>query len=167
MTEEEIWQLVQDNEKALRRICSKLLPPSRREELDEMYGAVVLERAHSIMNTYDAAKGAGPRHHLLVNVRWYAYKWINRQQVLRRRAGASIEDHEPRAEEDQDTSLRVDTILEGVPDSHAQILKWRYASGFTPAEIAEHLGCEIADVRRVCAEGLRMARGRRRSRREV
>lgn len=161
MTHEEVWQLVQSSESALRRECRRYLPSARMSELDEMYSDVVLSRAIAIMNTYDAAKGAGPRHHLISNVRWYAYKWVNREAKIRRRHGADVDDHDPGYVDSQDNSLRVETILNKVPDEYAQVLRWRYMNGYTPEEIAQHLDVSRDEVKRMCREGLRAARGER------
>lgn len=161
MTEQEVWELVLANEDSLRVACRKFLPRSMRRDFEELYSSVVYSRAHSIMRTYDASKGASPAVHLLVNVRWYAYKWIMRRASAKaKHASLEDRDRDPTGDDSSisETNAEVYAILDKLDDLDAQLLRWKYVMGFSHAEIASHLNVTLGAVKGLCRNALERAK---------
>lgn len=72
----QVWSLVIANESQLRNAVLRGLPRELAKYAEDVYSDVVLSRACSIMRTYKAAAGASPGAHLVINAKWYIYKWV-------------------------------------------------------------------------------------------
>lgn len=169
MTQAEVWELVVSNRPILRREIRRFLPRERADELDEMYSDVVLARAQRIMELYCPDKGAKPLTYLIANCRWYAYKWVHGrngswEEPNPIKAAKSLQQTvaatgvEPDYAVDYDTRLRVQSILEQLPQDAANLLRWHLMSGFTFQEIGEHLQMKAKKVALMYARAFALAR---------
>lgn len=162
MTQQEVWDLVAQNERLLRRESRRYLPASRYGELDELYSDVVIMRAHSIMATYRPEFGVLPITHLCANVRWYAYKWVHRRcyKYVPPPVDTSRGKHDEGYDSDHEIKARVSLILDSLPEDAANILKWHIIQECTFGEIAAHFDPPItrAQVKSMYRDALELAR---------
>lgn len=123
MTNEEVWQLVLDNQRLLRREVRRYAP----RDVEECYSEVVLGRAVSIMKTYEPRVGVLPITHLCACVRWYAYKYARRKQHKQEVPdSAVVYDDDP------------NFLLDGLDEEDQNLLRWRFIEDYSIAELAEH-----------------------------
>lgn len=164
MTSEEVWAMLLEHERLLRRTVRAALPRHRRDELDEAYSDVVLNRAHDIMATFDVARGVLPITHLCANVRWYAAKWVHRRCYKYIPPPVDLSLHERHDSGDSvrsaDVLAEVDLILGALPEDARLLLEWYVMKGFTLGEIAKHFDPPMtkAQVKTRYREALELAR---------
>jgi DNA-directed RNA polymerase specialized sigma24 family protein len=173
MTREEVWQMLVDHEKLLRREVARGLPSSMRSRVDDAYSECVTDRAHAIMSTYDPDRGSKPITHLCACVRWYVFKWKSPSYAAAKRrvseakalseidpAGALAETLGDGGASEAESEVRADlsSALAPLPEADRRLLEWALADGFTSVEIGEHLGTCPRRVRKAVADALGRAR---------
>lgn len=153
-----VWRLVHENEAALRGSCMKMLPKNMRHELEELYSDVVLSRAVSIMRTYDHTKGASPISHLVIAVKWYAFKWVVKK-TKKAHAGETLLDSMSVDESpNRDRTIEAYDLLDRLPRPQADLLRWRFVQGCDAEEIAEHLGITVREAKLRLSKAMRSIR---------
>jgi len=153
------------------------LPRHRLRELDDAYGDVVLARCQDIMRNYDPAHVSSktgqpvlPISFLLRNVGWYALEWALDRKYKKKVptvpltvvSSPSIEGEDTIRDEltctrDYQGHLRVSMVLERMPSSLADILRWTFLHGCDDSEIAKHLGIRRGEAKRLREEALAQA----------
>jgi DNA-directed RNA polymerase specialized sigma24 family protein len=178
MTREEVWQMLVDHEKLLRREVARGLPRSMRGRVEDAYSECVTDRAHAIMRTYDPGRGVKPITHLCAAVRWYVLKWKNPSYAATKRlvseakrfsevedAGAALAERlgdGGASEASAEVKAELESALAPLSGGDRRLLEWALAEGFTSAEIGEHLKMTPRKVRRAVADALSAARSRAR-----
>jgi len=139
------WEFVVQHEAELRRMCRRAV--KQRLDLEEdLYSAVVIDRAESIYNTYDPdhPSGAPLKTHMFINMRLYAHKWMATQGRPRAaRFDVQLSDgHDVRTEENADLAERewVEVLLSRLDVYHQRIVRLYHWEGLTFQEIAHRLG---------------------------
>jgi len=164
MTSDEVWALVLEHERLLKRTVRAALPSHRRHELEEAYSDVVLARAHAIMGTFLAERNVLPITHLCANVRWYAAKWVHRRCYKYIPPPVDVTLHEKHdggdAVQSADVLAEVSLLLEALPEEARQLLEWYVMKGFTLGEIAKHFDPPMtkAQVKTRYREALELAK---------
>lgn len=153
----EVWDLVLNNERLLRRECLRYLPRNRKDEADEMYSDVVIARAHSIMATFIDG-GVKPITHLCANVRWYAYKWSHGRCYKYVPPPVDVTLHDSGYVNNHESVAEVKLILSSLPEEAADLLRWHVMMGLTFDEIARHVGETKAQVKTRFREAVQMAK---------
>ena len=71
------WDFVVEHERELRRMCESVCR-YRPDLVEDLYSAVVIDRAVMVYRTYNPEheSGAPLKTHMLINLRFYAYKWL-------------------------------------------------------------------------------------------
>lgn len=168
MTQQEVWDLVAQNERLLKREIRRYLPKGRdrEERLEEVYSECVLARAHAIMATYNGS--VLPITHLVASVRWYAYKLLGPKKYWHYKPVPDSASPEKLRALDRgarcasEAQAEAATMLEAMRSSgfgdEADVLRWVLMSGLTHAEIASHLGITRAAARQRYEQALRLAR---------
>jgi RNA polymerase sigma factor (sigma-70 family) len=158
-----VWDLVIQNERLIRREVRKFLPRDRAGEFDELYSDVVYGRCVDVMRTYREGRGAKPITHLCVNLRWYAYKWVNRRRSTEFRD--SLFDHGDKRNhaiatfsEDASIGIEVHSVLATLPEDMANLLEWSIVKEYSVKEIADHLGVKQSQVREDLAHAMDLVR---------
>lgn len=154
MSDDEVWAMVIERERSLRRLCSRY---AEGEELDDLYCEVVLGKCLQIMRTYDPEKGAAPYSHLYQCVRWYCFKW-SEKRTKRRRDTRPLLGYDAGVDVDEDSRLDASIIMEALPRRHADVLRWVLMQGCTFVEVARHLGTTAGKVSALYDQALEMAR---------
>jgi DNA-directed RNA polymerase specialized sigma24 family protein len=159
VTQQEVWDLVLKMEHKLKRAIKRWLPRRRWDELDEMYSACVLARAHQVMSHYDPAKGASPEGHLLRSCVWHAYRWARGTAFKavpepmdpgKMPEGSHTGEHEACAQ--------VSTLLCELYEDERRLVEWILLEGFTYEEVAAHTGDSKKRVRRAYQAALEVLR---------
>jgi hypothetical protein len=168
MTDQEVWSLVLASEPLLRREICRYLPRHRRSELEEVYSECVFARAHSIMATYDPARGVLPVTHLVASVRWYAYKMWGPKKYWHYKKIPDVMDPEvmklrergvaSRAEQEVEASTMLEAMCDAGYADEADLIRWVLMSELTYGEIGAHLGLTRAQVKTRYNEALTIAR---------
>jgi|SRR6185437_2347086 len=164
MTQDEVWQLIAQNERLLKREIRRRLPAERRDELDEMYSDVVISRAHAIMETYDPSRNVLPITHLCANIRWYAHKWVHRRCYKYVPPPVDLTEHDSGDDgatvKTAETIAEVSLVLDSLPKEAANILRWHLLQNCTLREIADHYDppLTIGQMKTRYQEALELAR---------
>ena len=172
MTQEEVWALVLNNEKLLKREIGRYVPRrlngKENPDFDVAYSDVVIARAHDIMATFKPELGNLPITHLCANARWYAYKWVHRRcyKAVPEPASEMLSTMDPAASNGElhEIQLHVAQILEEIRQvdaTAAKILEWHLLKGYTLDEIADHFDPPISrkECRQLYEEAVALAQG--------
>lgn len=138
------FEFIQENEKRIRSILAAKNP----HLVDEMWSDVVVLRAPNIANTWDPLKGASFKGHMLTNINWYAFKYLNQHSARLAKAKpleTSLDSsyYLP----DSDTVEVVNNLLSKLSKQSAALLIMRHYQNADFNKMGEALGTERGAAR--------------------
>ncbi len=136
------FKLIEENKAQIKRMLASKNPML----VDEMWSDVVIRRAPNIANTWDPTKGASLKGHMLTNLNWYAFKYLNAHSAYLAKTKSLTYAVDTLDSSyylpDSDTVEVVNSLLNQLSKQHAAILILRHYQGKNFTEIGESIGTE-------------------------
>jgi len=157
VTPESPWEVAIRLESTLRNVLARTVG---KNNVDEAWSDVVLERICRIVELYDPAKGSLDGY-VVRNIRWYAYKAYHTDASARkakRLTSLGVNDELRSRPVSNETNLELQLILDKLNEWDRWLLKTHVMQGFTIEEIAKKMDVSLNTARNRLRNALRAAR---------
>lgn len=144
------WDFVIENEERLRSFV-EVACRGNYHLLDDLWASCVMDRVEGIHATYDPQhiSGASLKTHMFASIRFYIYKYMNKQAQGKVKGGKYqgqlSTDYDEAAEESREvmeleTRELVQYVMGKLPEYDARLLKMYHWDEMTFQEMADELG---------------------------
>ncbi len=144
------WDFVIENENKLKAFV-EVACRGNYHLLDDIWAACIMDRVQNIHATYDPRheSGASLKTHMFASIRFYIYKYMNKQAQGRVKGGKyqgqlsteyDEEAEESRAVIELEAAETVQYVLGKLPEYDVELLKMYHWDGMTFQQMADALG---------------------------
>lgn len=149
------WEFIRLHEKELKGLVKRSCR-GRFDLCDDIWCDVIVARTEQCMSTWDEALGSSLKQHVFRALKWYVFKWLNKQLHLRYVEGQLAARHSPLYDEtacsftpfvDFERSDEVQYILSQLDEYDRSLLELYHLGGLTFEAIGDILNVSKGTAR--------------------